>query len=143
MKTFIPKAGDIQRNWHVVDASGKVLGRLATEVAQLLRGKKKPYFTPHLDTGDFVVVINADKVVISGKKPTIKIYHHYSGYPGGLRQEKFAELQKRRPQKIIELAVKGMLPHNRLGRRLFTKLKVYGGSKHPHAAQNPQPYEIN
>ena len=143
MKTLVPKSNEIEKKWYVIDATDKILGRLASEVAQILRGKKKPYFTPHLDTGDFVIVINAEKVRVSGKKNFTKIYSRHTGYPGGLRQERFIDLQRRRPERIVELAVKGMLPHNRLGNRLYTKLKVYAGSRHPHAAQMPQPYEFN
>ena len=138
MKTYVPKAGEIKKNWYVIDASGKVLGRLASRIAQILRGKHKPQFTPHLDTGDHVIVVNAEKVMLTGKKAGIKTYAHHTGYPGGLKEEKFADVLKQKPERIIEMAVKGMLPHNRLGRRLFTKLKVYAGSQHPHAAQRPE-----
>lgn len=138
MRTYIPKANEVERKWYVVDASGKVLGRLATKIATVLRGKNKPQFTPHLDAGDFVVVVNADKVVVSGKKAGIKTYSHYSGYPGGLKREVFVDVQRRHPERIIEWAVWGMLPHSRLGRQQFKKLKVYRGAAHPHQAQKPE-----
>jgi large subunit ribosomal protein L13 len=138
LRTYIPKANEVERKWYVVDASGKVLGRLATKIATMLRGKNKPQFTPHLDAGDFVVVVNADKVVVSGKKAGIKTYSYYSGYPGGLKQEVFADVQRRHPERIIEWAVWGMLPHSRLGRQQFKKLKVYRGAAHPHQAQKPE-----
>lgn len=138
MRTYIPKANEVERKWYVVDASGKVLGRLATKIASVLRGKNKPQFTPHLDAGDFVVVVNAEKVVVSGKKAGIKTYSHYSGYPGGLKQEVFVDVQRRHPERIIEWAVWGMLPHSRLGRQQFKKLKVYRGAAHPHQAQKPE-----
>jgi large subunit ribosomal protein L13 len=138
LRTYIPKANEVERKWYVVDASGKVLGRLATKIATVLRGKNKPQFTPHLDAGDFVVVVNADKVVVSGKKAGIKTYSHYSGYPGGLKREVFVDVQRRHPERIIEWAVWGMLPHSRLGRQQFKKLKVYRGAAHPHQAQKPE-----
>jgi large subunit ribosomal protein L13 len=137
-KTTQPTPTSIDRQWFVVDAADQTLGRLASEVAQVLRGKNKPTYTPHLDTGDFVVVINADKVRVSGNKPTQKLYRRHSGRPGGMKTETFAHLQARLPERIIETAVKGMLPHNALGRQLFRKLKVYKGADHPHAAQQPQ-----
>ena len=143
MRTYIPKTNEIERKWFMVDANGMVVGRLATQIASILRGKTKPHFTPHLDVGDFVVIINAEKVILTGKKATIKTYSHYSGYPGGLKQETFAALQKRLPERIIENAVWGMLPHSRLGKRQFKKLKVYRGSKHPHNAQKPEPLNLN
>ena len=142
MRTFSPKAGDIQRQWHVIDASDVVLGRLASHVAMLLRGKHKPIFAPHIDTGDFVVVVNAEKVHVSGNKREDKRYYRHSGYPGGLRSRTFEELQSRRPEEVIRLAVKGMMPRNRLARKQLTKLKIYAGPEHPHAAQKPQPLEI-
>ena len=142
MKTYVPKMGEIEKRWYVVDASDMVLGRLATRIARVLRGKHKPSFTPHLDVGDHVIVINAAKVRLTGKKSSSKIYSHHSGYPGGLKQESFADLLQRKPERIIEIAVKGMLPHNRLGRRLFRKLKVYAGDQHPHAAQRPEPLTV-
>jgi large subunit ribosomal protein L13 len=138
LKTYMPPQDEIEKKWYVIDASGKVLGRLASRIAQILRGKHKPQFTPHLDTGDHVIVVNAEKVMLTGKKASFKKYAHHTGYPGGLKEEKFADLLKQKPERIIELAVKGMLPHNRLGRRLFTKLKVYAGDQHPHAAQRPE-----
>ncbi|MEB3318483.1 MAG: 50S ribosomal protein L13 [Cyanobacteriota bacterium] len=137
-KTIQPSLASLDRQWFVVDAADQTLGRLASEVAQVLRGKNKPTYTPHLDTGDFVVVINAEKVRVTGNKATQKLYKRHSGRPGGLKTETFAHLQARLPERIIETAVKGMLPHNSLGRQLFRKLKVYSGPNHPHAAQQPQ-----
>ncbi|MFM1798667.1 MAG: hypothetical protein RLZZ117_945 [Cyanobacteriota bacterium] len=137
-KTIQPSLATLDRQWFVVDAADQTLGRLASEVAQVLRGKNKPTYTPHLDTGDFVVVINAEKVRVTGNKATQKLYKRHSGRPGGLKTETFAHLQARLPERIIETAVKGMLPHNSLGRQLFRKLKVYSGPDHPHAAQQPQ-----
>lgn len=137
-KTYLPPINTIERKWYVVDAADQRLGRLATEVARVLRGKNKPTYTPHLDTGDFVIVINADKVAVTGKKRTQKIYRRHSGRPGGMKEETFQKLQQRLPERIIEQAVKGMLPKNRLGRQLFTKLKVYAGTEHPHQAQQPE-----
>ena len=137
-KTSLPSTATLERQWYLVDAENQTLGRLASEVAAVLRGKNKPTFTPHLDTGDFVVVINADKIRVSGNKPTQKLYRRHSGRPGGMKTETFAHLQSRIPERIVEKAVKGMLPHNALGRQLFRKLKVYKGSEHPHAAQQPQ-----
>tara|TARA_B100000674_G_scaffold264_1_gene241 strand:- start:2291 stop:2722 length:432 start_codon:yes stop_codon:yes gene_type:complete len=136
-KTTTPAVSSIEKNWFLVDAKNKKLGRLATEIANVLRGKNKPSFTPHLDTGDFVIVINAEKVEVTGKKSSQKLYRRHSGRPGGMKVEKFESLQERIPERIIELAVKGMLPHNSLGRQQFKKLKVYKGDEHPHAAQNP------
>jgi len=136
-KTTTPSIASIERNWFLVDAKGQTLGRLATEIANVLRGKNKPSFTPHLDTGDFVIVVNAEKVEVSGKKSSQKLYRRHSGRPGGMKIEKFETLQERIPERIIEQAVKGMLPHNSLGRQQFKKLKVYKGSEHPHEAQNP------
>lgn len=137
MKTYLPKDHLNQRRWHVIDADGAVLGRLAVKVADALRGKHKPIFTPHWDAGDFVVVINAEKVVLTGKKETNKTYMSYSGWKGGERYRTVAEIREKRPERLIEHAVKGMIPKNRLGRRLITKLKVYRGPNHPHQAQNP------
>ena len=139
MRTFIPKKDDIEQKWWLVNADGKILGRLATEVACLIRGKKKPQFSSHLDTGDFVVVINAEKVVLTGKKETQKKFMSYSGWKGGERYRSVEEVRARHPEKLITHAVRGMVPKNRLGRVLMTKLKVYKGDKHPHAAQQPQP----
>ncbi|MCS6862543.1 MAG: 50S ribosomal protein L13 [Abditibacteriales bacterium] len=141
-KTYAAKPGDVERQWYVVDAAGQTLGRLATKIATVLRGKHKPTFTPHLDTGDYVIVINADKVTVTGKKMTDKIYYRHTGYPGGLRETNLRTLLQKKPEKVIELAVWGMLPHNRLGRRLIRKLHVYAGDKHPHAAQRPKTLEI-
>ena len=136
-KTSTPSLTAIKRNWFLVDAEGQTLGRLASEVANVLRGKNKPTFTPHLDTGDFVIVVNAEKIEVSGKKASQKLYRRHSGRPGGMKIEKFDTLRDRIPERIIEQAVKGMLPHNSLGRQQFKKLKVYKGSEHPHDAQNP------
>ena len=136
-KTTTPSLTSIKRNWFLVDAKGQTLGRLATEIANVLRGKNKPSYTPHLDTGDFVIVVNAEQVEVSGKKASQKLYRRHSGRPGGMKIEKFETLQERIPERIIEQAVKGMLPHNSLGRQQFKKLKVYKGSEHPHDAQNP------
>ena len=143
MKTYVATPANRERNWLVVDASGQTLGRLATQVADALRGKRKPEYTPHCDTGDFVVVVNAEKVEVTGKKRTEKLYYRHSGYPGGLRRRTFAEIQARRPEEVIRLAVKGMLPRNRLGRQQLRKLKVYAGPDHPHQAQKPQPMEVS
>ena len=136
-KTSTPSLTSIKRNWFLVDADGQTLGRLASEIANVLRGKNKPSFTPHLDTGDFVIVVNAEKIEVSGKKASQKLYRRHSGRPGGMKIEKFETLRDRIPERIIEQAVKGMLPHNSLGRQQFKKLKVYKGSDHPHDAQNP------
>jgi large subunit ribosomal protein L13 len=142
MKTYTPKVTDIQRRWLVVDAEGKVLGRLASEVASLLRGKHKPMFTPHLDTGDFVIVVNADKVRLTGNKAENKTYFRHTGYMGGEKLIPFKDMQAKHPERIIELAVKGMLPKNNLGRLMRRKLKVYTGPDHPHEAQQPEAIEI-
>ena len=142
MRTYTPKPGDIQRDWYVIDATDVVLGRLAVQVATLLRGKHKPTFAPHVDGGDFVVVINADKVALSGNKRVTKMAYRHSGYPGGLRATPYGELMEKSPEKAVEKAVRGMLPKNTLGRQQLTKLKVYRGAEHPHAAQQPQPFEI-
>jgi|SRR5919109_1046160 large subunit ribosomal protein L13 len=131
-----------QRQWYLVDAEGKILGRLATKIANLLRGKNKPIFTPHADTGDFVIVINAERIKLTGKKLEKKIYYRHTDYPGGIRTRTAEKLLAEKPEALIRLAVKGMLPKNRLGRKLFTKLKVYAGPEHPHAAQKPQPLNI-
>ena len=139
MKTFSAKPHEVKRDWYVVDAEGKTLGRLATEVATRLRGKHKPTYTPHLDSGDYVVVINADKVELAGEKAADKLYHRHSGFPGGIKSVPFAEMMDKKPTQIIETAVKGMLPKTKLGREMGKKLKVYAGSEHPHAAQQPQP----
>ena len=143
MRTFTPKADEVTRQWHVIDAEDIVLGRLATHAATLLRGKHKPTFAPHVDTGDFVTVINADKVALSGAKAEQKLDHRHSGYPGGLKSTSYGELLEKNPRRVIEKAVAGMLPHNKLGRKQIRKLKVYAGSEHPHAAQQPVPYVIS
>ncbi len=142
MRTYSPKAGEIIRTWHVIDATDIVLGRLASHTAALLRGKHKPTFAPHLDTGDFVVIINADKVALTGSKREQKKAYHHSGYPGGLTAITYAELLESHPTKAVEKAVKGMLPHNKLGRQQLTKLNIYVGDNQPHAAQEPQPFVI-
>ena len=142
MRTFSPKDSDITRQWHVIDATDVVLGRLASHVAVLLRGKHKPIFAPHVDTGDFVIVVNADKVSLSGAKLEDKKAYRHSGYPGGLTAVSYGELMAKHPERVIEKAVKGMLPKNSLGRKTMGKLKVYAGPTHPHQAQQPQPYEI-
>ncbi len=141
-KTYLPPIDSIERNWYVVDAADQRLGRLASEIATVLRGKNKPTFTPHMDTGDFVIVINAEKVDVTGRKRSQKLYRRHSGRPGGMKTETFAKLQARIPERIIEQAVKGMLPKTILGRQLFTKLKVYAGADHPHQAQMPQALAI-
>jgi large subunit ribosomal protein L13 len=142
MKTYVAKPSDRQRDWLVVDAEGQTLGRLATRIADALRGKRKPEYTPHVDTGDFVVVINAEKIRVTGKKMEQKTYWRHSGYPGGIKSRTLAEMLDRRPEEVIRKAVKGMLPRNRLARKQLTKLKVYAGPDHPHAAQKPQMMEI-
>ncbi len=142
MRTFSPKPSDITRQWHVIDASDVVLGRLASQTAILLRGKHKPIFAPHMDTGDFVIVVNASKLVMTGAKGTQKMAYRHSGYPGGLSSVSYGELLAKRPDRLVELAVRGMLPHTSLGRHMLKKLKVYGGPDHPHAAQAPVPYQI-
>ena len=142
-KTSVPSPDSIDRQWFLVDAENQTLGRLATEVASVLRGKNKPSFTPHLDTGDFVVVVNADKIRVSGNKANQKLYRRHSGRPGGMKVETFQALQDRLPERIVEKAIKGMLPHNALGRQLFRKLKVYRGPELPHSAQRPQTLQLN
>jgi len=142
MKTISAKANEVKRNWWVIDAQDQVLGRVAVKAANLMRGKEKAIFTPHVDTGDFVIVINADKVRLTGKKEEAKSYMSFSGYVGGHKSETVKARRARRPELLVESAVKGMLPHNRLGRHVFTKLKVYAGSEHPHASQNPTPVSI-
>ena len=143
MKTFMAKAEEMNRKWYVVDAAGKPLGRISSEVAKVLRGKNKPTYTPHVDTGDHVIVINAEKVVLTGNKLDQKIYRHYSGWIGGMKETKYRQMMEKTPEKVIELAVKGMLPHNSLGRAMFRKLKVYKGAEHEHQAQKPEILEIN
>ena len=142
MKTYLPKVNLEQRGWHVIDANGAVLGRLAVQIANILRGRNKPVFTPHIDAGDFVVVINADKVVVTGNKETDKRYMSYSGWKGGEKYRTVAEVRARQPEWLIVHAVKGMIPKNRLGARLLTKLKVYRGNQHPHQAQQPTPLPL-
>jgi large subunit ribosomal protein L13 len=142
MKTYVATPADRQRDWFVVDAEGKNLGRLATRIADALRGKRKPEYTPHIDTGDFVVVVNAEKIVVTGNKLETKRYYRHSGYPGGLRSRTLEEMLERRPEEVIRKAVRGMLPRNRLGRAQLRKLKVYAGPDHPHQAQQPKPLEI-
>jgi large subunit ribosomal protein L13 len=142
LKTYVATPQDRERNWLLVDAEGQTLGRLATQIADTLRGKRKPEYTPHVDTGDFVVVVNAEKIVATGKKRDEKMYYRHSGYPGGLRSRTLGEMLERRPTEVIRLAVKGMLPRNRLSRAQLTKLKVYAGPEHPHAAQAPEPLPL-
>jgi large subunit ribosomal protein L13 len=142
VRTFTPKPGDIERRWHVIDANDVVLGRLASQAAVLLRGKHKPTFAPHVDTGDFVIIINADKVALTGNKREQKKAYRHSGYPGGLRSVTYTELLDKNPQRAVEKAIRGMLPKNSLGRQVLSKLKVYAGPEHPHAAQQPVPFEI-
>jgi large subunit ribosomal protein L13 len=141
-RTFSPKPGDIERSWFVIDAENVPLGRLASEIAQILRGKNKPTYAPHMDGGDFIIVVNADKVHVSGNKETEKIYYRHSGYPGGLRADTLSQVRKNHPERLIEAAVRGMLPKNRLGRQIIKKLKVYTGPDHPHAAQKPEPLKL-
>ncbi|MCX7749247.1 MAG: 50S ribosomal protein L13 [Clostridia bacterium] len=143
MKTFMAKPEEVQRKWFIVDAEGKPLGRVASEVAKVLRGKNKPTYTPHVDTGDHVIVLNAEKVVLTGKKLDQKLHRYHTGYPGGLKEIKYKHLMERRPEKAVELAVKGMLPKNSLGRAMFRKLKVYKGDKHEHQAQQPEVLTLN
>jgi large subunit ribosomal protein L13 len=142
MKTYVAKPTDRERDWLVVDATGQTLGRLATQIADTLRGKRKPTYTPHIDTGDFVIVVNAEKISVTGNKIRDKRYYRHSGYPGGLKFRTLGEMLERRPEEVIRIAVKGMLPRNRLARKQITKLKVYAGPEHPHAAQQPRPMEI-
>ena len=142
MTTYTAKAGEIQHGWYVVDAQGKVLGRLASQIAMRLRGKHKPQYTPHVDTGDFIVVVNAAKLRVTGRKAERKIYYRHTEYPGGLRETNFAKLQAKKPERVLQLAVKGMLPKGPLGYAMLRKLKVYGGATHPHSAQQPKALEI-
>ena len=142
MKTYVATPADRERNWVLVDAKGQTLGRLATQIADVLRGKRKPTYTPHCDVGDFVVVINAEQVSVTGNKRAEKLYHRHSGYPGGLKSRTLEEMLDRRPEEVLRKAVKGMLPRNRLARKQITKLKIYAGPEHPHAAQKPEPLEI-
>ena len=143
MKTYVANAQDRERNWLLVDAEGQTLGRLATQIADALRGKRKPAYTPHVDTGDFVIVVNAEKISVTGQKLQEKKYYRHSGYPGGLKSRTLNDMLERRPEEVIRLAVRGMLPKNRLARKQITKLKIYAGPEHPHEAQKPQPMEIN
>jgi large subunit ribosomal protein L13 len=142
MKSYMARPLEVERKWYVVDAEGQTLGRLATEIATILRGKNKPQYTPHVDTGDFVVVVNAEKVAVTGRKAEQKVYRRHSGYPGGLKETSYEQMMERRPTEILRRAVKGMMPKNRLARQQLRKLKIYAGPEHPHAAQNPQPYEV-
>lgn len=142
MKTFSAKAADVKRDWYIVDASGKTLGRLASQLAFRLRGKHKPEYTPHVDTGDYIVVVNAEKVAVTGRKASDKIYYHHTGYIGGLKQVTFEQLIDKAPERVIQAAVKGMLPKNRLGRQMLKKLKVYAGTEHRHVAQQPMQLEL-
>ena len=142
MKTFIAKNETVQRDWYVVDAEGKTLGRLAAELARRLRGKHKPVYTPHVDTGDYLVVVNAEKIHVTGNKLQDKMYHRFTGYVGNLKSESLAQALERHPERVLEIAVKGMLPKNTLGRAMYRKLKVYAGPNHPHTAQQPQPLEL-
>ena len=143
MRTFSPKPSDVQRQWHLIDATDVVLGRLAAQTATLLRGKHKPIYAPHVDTGDFVVIVNAGKVALTGAKRDNKIEYRHSGFPGGLRATSYDELLAKNPRRVVEKAVKGMLPHTTMGRKMLTKLKVYAGPEHPHQAQKPVPYTIS
>ncbi len=142
MKTYIPKPSEIERKWYLVNAEGKILGRLSSRIAQILSGKDKPIYTPHMDVGDFVVVINAEKVKVTGNKEEKKIYYWHSGYPGGLKERTYQELLDKKPQDIIRKAVRGMLPKSKLGRQMFQKLKVYAGTQHPHQAQKPEQLDL-
>jgi large subunit ribosomal protein L13 len=142
MKTYSAKPGEVSRDWYVVDAQGQTLGRLATQIADTLRGKRKPQFTPHVDTGDFVIVVNAEKIAVTGNKLDQKMYYRHSGYPGGLRSRSLREQLDRRPTEVIRTAVRGMLPKNRLARKQLVKLKVYTGPEHPHESQNPKPLDL-
>ncbi len=142
MGTYMAKPAEVDRKWYIIDATDQILGRLASEVASILRGKHKPTYTPHIDTGDFVIVVNADKVKLSGNKLDQKKYRYHSGYPGGLKEIDYRTLLQRKPEKAVEIAVKGMLPKNRLGRQMFKKLKVYKGNEHPHEAQKPEIREL-
>jgi large subunit ribosomal protein L13 len=142
VRTYSPKPGDVTREWHVIDATDVVLGRLAVQSANLLRGKHKPIFAPHVDTGDFVIIVNASKVALTGNKREQKLAYHHSGYPGGLTATPYSTLLEKRPERVVEKAIQGMLPHTTLGRQMASKLKVYAGPEHPHQAQRPVPYEI-
>jgi len=142
MKSYMARPREVERNWYLIDAEGQTLGRLATEIARLLRGKNKTQYTPHMDTGDFVVVVNAEKVVVTGRKAEQKVYYRHTGYPGGLKETSYEVMLGRKPAEILRKAVRGMMPKTRLGRQQLRKLKIYAGPEHPHEAQNPQPYEV-
>ncbi len=142
MKSYMARPLEVERKWYVIDAEGKTLGRLASEIARVLRGKNKPQYTPHVDVGDFVVVVNAEKVVVTGKKAEQKVYRRHSGYPGGMKETSYGRMMERRPEEILRRAVYGMMPKTRLARRQMGKLKIYAGAEHPHAAQNPQKLEV-
>lgn len=142
MKSYMARPLSVERKWHLVDAEGRTLGRLATEISTVLRGKNKPQYTPHIDTGDFVVVVNAEKIVVTGKKAEQKVYRRHSQRPGGLKEVSYEQMLERKPEEILRKAVRGMMPKTRLGRAQFRKLKLYAGPEHPHEAQNPQPYEV-
>jgi len=142
LKTYIAKPDEVEKKWLVVDAEDKILGRLASQVATILKGKHKPIYSPHMDVGDHVIVINAEKIRVTGKKASTKKYYRHSGYPGGLRSDSYEQLMARTPEKILHKAIWGMMPHNKLGRKMFKKLKIYAGSEHPHAAQNPETLEV-
>jgi large subunit ribosomal protein L13 len=142
MKSYMARPLSVERKWHLVDAEGRTLGRLATEIATVLRGKNKPQYTPHVDTGDFVVVVNAEKIIVTGKKAEQKVYRRHSQRPGGLKEVSYEQMLERKPEEILRKAVRGMMPKTRLGRQQFRKLKLYAGPEHPHEAQNPQPYEV-
>ncbi|MFC1713229.1 50S ribosomal protein L13 [Candidatus Poribacteria bacterium] len=142
MKTYSLKLNDVQKKWYLVDAQGKTLGRLASQIAAILRGKHKPTFTPHMDMGDNVIVVNAEKVSLTGRKAEQKVYYRHSGYPGGLKTASFSDMIEKKPTQVITIAVKGMLPHNRLGRKILSHLKVYSGTEHPHESQNPEKLEL-
>ena len=143
MKSYMARPQEVERKWYVVDAEGKTLGRLASEIARILRGKNKPQYTPHVDTGDFVVVVNADRVSVTGRKAEQKLYRRHTGYPGGLREASYEQMMDRKPTEILRKAVYGMMPKTRLGRQQFRKLKIYAGPEHPHEAQRPEPYEVS
>jgi large subunit ribosomal protein L13 len=142
MKSYMARPSSVERKWHLIDAEGQTLGRLAAEIARLLRGKNKPQYTPHIDTGDFVVVVNADRAAVTGKKAEQKVYRRHTGYPGGLREVSYEQMLERKPTEILRKAVRGMMPKTRLGRQQLRKLKIYAGPEHPHEAQSPEPYEV-
>ncbi len=142
MKSYMARPRTVERKWYLIDAEGQTLGRLATEISRILRGKNKPQYTPHVDTGDFVVVVNAEKAIVTGRKAEQKVYYRHSGYPGGLKETSYEVMLERKPTEILRRAVRGMMPKTRLGRQQLRKLKIYAGPEHPHEAQNPQPYEV-